>query len=284
MGEGAAEKPQDQQEPTEPPATQQDGDTEPTAGKRKLSGMAAARARGEKPAKGWRAPSPAHLVELRVSTVARAIVDGLGRAGIHQATSKAQQKEAADREKARQVALKGGIEPAEAEADARRAVPILWGDEPIPERTLDSYIKRAKDAIGDEGKRLSRHRDYVLGMQLARCNEVYQAAFKKERYSVCVQIIREVNEMFGTKEAIKLLILNAPGADAAAAAKEGDPQNLSTDEGRGRAFAKLIQTATRSDPTLAPIISRFASAVSLGAGGAASPGAKDGNGSGNGKH
>lgn len=205
---------------------------------------------------GWRVPTPARIVEQRVAMVARAIIDGLGRAAILQATSKAQAEEAKKRDTARSAALRAGLTRDDAELEARKNVPVLWGDEAVAERTIDLYIRRAKDAIGDEGKKLSRQREYVLGMQLARCNEVYSAAYRAGRYNTCVQIIREVNEMFGMHEAIKVLLLGNPDGDKQAADDNGP--SMRTDDGRARLMSALMQKAAASDPQLAGVLGRFA--------------------------
>lgn len=207
---------------------------------------------------GWRVPTPARIVEQRVAMVARAIIDGMGRSAILQATAKAQADEAKKRDAARMAALRAGVAKDDAELEARKNVPVLWGDEAPAERTIDLYIRRAKDAIGDEGKKLSRHREYVLGMQLARCNEVYSAAYKAGRYTVCVQIIREVNEMFGMHEAIKVLLLGNPDGDKV---DTGDDQTraMRTDDGRARMMSELMTKAAASDPQLAGVLGRFAS-------------------------
>jgi RNA-binding protein YhbY len=200
------------------------------------------------------------VVEQRIAGIARAIVDGMGRAAIMQSVAKAQADESVKRDNARRAALKAGVEPDRAEIEAMQAVPVVWGDARPAERTIDFYIRRAKDAIGEEGKKLSKQREYVLGMQLARCNEVYQAAFKAGRYGTCVMVIREINEMFGIHEAIKVLLLGA-GSES----KDGR-ENLTSDVGKAAALTALIEKATQTDPTLAPIFARFARAQQLPAG------------------
>lgn len=212
---------------------------------------------------GWRVPTPQRIIELRVATIARAIIDGLGRAAILQATSKAQADEAKKRDAARSAALRAGLSADAAEAEARKNVPVLWGDEAVAERTIDLYIRRAKDAIGDEGKKLSRQREYVLGMQLARCNEVYSAAFKAQRFATCVQVIREVNEMFGMHEAIKVLLLGNPDGDKPAA--DDNAATMGTDAGRARLMSALMQKAAASDPQLAGVLGRFATIAAAAA-------------------
>jgi hypothetical protein len=193
---------------------------------------------------------PAHVVQVRVATIARALVDGLGRAAIVQSVAKGQIKEAAERAKARAAG-------ADDEREVAALVPYVWGDKPLPLRTVDMYIARAKDMLSNEGARVVKHRDYVLAIQLARMNETYMAAFKAGRYHTCLGVIKEVNKLFGLYEAVKLMLL----ADARAASGDRESRagvNLTTDEGRAHALARVVEQASQTDPKVRAIFTRFA--------------------------
>lgn len=213
-------------------------------------------------------PADSIVIQQRIATIARALVDGLGRAAIFQAVQKAQLKEAADRTKAKIQGLAG--------TELAHAVPFVWGDTPTPERTIEYYIHRAKKLLGEEGRTtVIKHRDYVLALTLARYNETFQAAFAAGRYSVCRMILRDLVELFSLKEAVKTLLL----ADARAqsdAENAGRADNLGTDQGRVSALTGILSRVDPSNPALA----RFAqiiSAVPLKADDAPAP-------KGNGKH
>lgn len=202
------------------------------------------------PAAGKRTASPpAHVVQLRVSTVARGLVDGMGRSATMQAIAKAQGAEAAARQRARTA---GAVD----DVELNGLVPYVWGDVPIPERTVDSYIARAKGMLADEGKRVSRQREFVLALQLARLNETYMAAFQAKRFHTCLGVIKEVNLMFGMREAISVMLLAEARAQSDAS-REDSGVDLSSEQGKMSALSALIQKTSAKDPELGKVFARF---------------------------
>jgi hypothetical protein len=206
------------------------------------------------PAAGRGTKAPAHVIQLRVATIARALVDGLGRAAILQAIAKAQVEEAARRVKARNAisarSPSARIDPVELTA----LVPFVWGDEPVPERTIDFYIARAKATLADEGLRVVQHREYVLALNLARLNETYKAAFEAKRFHTCVTVVKEINAMFGMSEAIRTMLV----AEARAQSDAEMPSSLHNDETKASVMVALIKKASVRDPSLHDVFARFA--------------------------
>jgi hypothetical protein len=94
-------------------------------------------------------PAPSHVIEKRVAAVARALVDGLGRAAILQAVAADQRKELIARARARAAGTTD-------ERELSALVPVVWGDEPIPQRTIEHYMSRARGILSDEGKQVSK--------------------------------------------------------------------------------------------------------------------------------
>jgi hypothetical protein len=191
--------------------------------------------------KGLRAPTT-HTVHLRTAAVAQAMVRGMGRSAILQMVAEQQKKEMIECDN-------GG--------SALSRAPHVWGDKPIPERTIDMYIRRAKDALAEEGVRLTRQREYVLAMQLARYNEIYRFAMAAERFSSCVRVLERIDRLFGLEETIKVMILQELPTRASADEQEGR-DDLSNEEGRSAALSRLIQKAITRDPHLVSTFARFA--------------------------
>lgn len=169
-----------------------------------------------------------------------------------QAVAKHQLDEAAKRARARAMMLEasGQVLPEELAA----LVPIVWGDVPMPERTIDSYLARAKDTLADEGKRVSRHREYVLALQLARLNEVYRAAFDAGRFHVALGAVKEINSMFGMPDAIKTMLLQEAREQSDAAQAGG----LRTEENKLSAMSALMKKAAAKDPSMSKVFAKFA--------------------------
>ena len=191
-------------------------------------------------------PSP-QVVTLRVAFVARTLTQGATTAVVRQVIAKEQGREAKARHAYRQA---GADEP-----ETIREHPVLWGDTPIPDRTVDAYIARAKALLAQEGTKLTKQREYILGRQLSRIDELYAAAFSAGRYYVCVQLIEVVNRMFGLEEAVRILLLGAGNQEAAQQAAD-DLGSFSTPEGKARRMAELMGRAVGNNPALADILAR----------------------------
>jgi hypothetical protein len=203
------------------------------------------------------APAPTHVIEKRVATIARALVDGLGRAAIVQAVARDQQRERVERGKAR---LAGATD----ERELNALVPFVWGDEPIPQRTIEHYMSRARGILSDEGKQVSRQREYVLAIQLARLNETYMAAFQAKRFHTCLGVLKEINQMFSMRDAIKTLLMAEARAQSDAE-QEKSGKSLRTEEARAATLSTLIQRASAKDPALSRLFANFAALNSVAA-------------------
>lgn len=86
---------------------------------------------------------------------------------------------------------------------------LVWGKVPSS-RTIDRYIVRAKRRLEEEGRTLSKQAEKILGIQWARINAVFHAAFEAGKYSVCARMIEITNDMFALNGAIPLP-LTTPG-------------------------------------------------------------------------
>lgn len=150
------------------------------------------RGNGGRPPVGAGFGVPQIVVEQRCLHVLQLVVAGSRRAQIVRSVAGAQGREKTERAKA--TAAGKPID----------AVPYVWGDEPIPERTLDRYIARAKAQLRVDAAALPKSGTYVLGLQWARINQLYNEALAAQRWYVCVKLIEIVNSMFGLNAAIRL--------------------------------------------------------------------------------
>lgn len=222
----------DSQHPDDTPATQ--GDSNP---------------RRKPPAagKGLQGP-PTGIMQLRVALVARAMVDGMGRASIIQHVATNQTEEAADRARARANGTPEG-------AELNGVAPFVWGDNPISERTLDNYIAKAKALLAEEGRRVvTKHREFVVAITLARYTELFHKAVDAGRLAVARQCLKDISDLFGVRDAIKAMQI----AEARAQSEESKPDNLSTDEGKASVMSSLVVLATEKDPGLRRVFAAFA--------------------------
>lgn len=133
-------------------------------------------------------------ITQRVSLVYRLLIDGKRTPEIRRAVALAAQKEANDR--------KIGTTPP----------PFVWGDEgKVADRTLDNYIKKAKERIHAEGVDMRRRGDFILGKNFARQDAIYEAAFASKNYDTCRKIIRDQLQLCGLMGAIKIELTGADG-------------------------------------------------------------------------
>jgi hypothetical protein len=130
----------------------------------------------------------------RVSLVYRLLIDGKRTPEIRRAVALAAQKEANERKIAT-------VPP-----------PFIWGDEgKVADRTLDTYIKKAKDRIHAEGVDLRKRGDFILGKNFARQDAIYEAAFASKNYDTCRKIIRDQLQLCGLMGAIKIELTGLDG-------------------------------------------------------------------------
>jgi hypothetical protein len=134
------------------------------------------------------------VIIQRVSLVYRLLIDGKRTPEIRRAVALAAQKEANDRKSAT-------VKP-----------PFVWGDEgKVADRTLDNYIKRAKERIHAEGAGLRKRGEFILGKNFARQDAIYEAAFAAKNYDTCRKIIKDQLQLCGLMGAIKIELTGADG-------------------------------------------------------------------------
>lgn len=97
--------------------------------------------------------------------------------------------------------------------DAEKEAATIWGDNPPPMRTLDSYIQKARKIYEQEGAKLGTRGNYIFGVLYARNFEIYDKAIEGGNYSVAQRANEQLAELFGLNGAIKLhLTTDAPAA------------------------------------------------------------------------
>lgn len=114
--------------------------------------------------------APTLVIALRVAFMARALADGWPRALILQVVAKAQTEEATKRKQYRLAAP---------DADAFEIaanIPLLWGDKPIPERTVDYYLTAARRQLARDAAQAAARPQEAHGEAFARIQTVYQKA------------------------------------------------------------------------------------------------------------
>jgi hypothetical protein len=132
------------------------------------------------------------VIIQRVSLIYRLLIDGKQRAEIVRAVALAATREANER---RLAGNGGGNVPP----------PFVWGDEgSIPDRTIDSYIQKAKKRIKEEGSNLRTLGDFILGKNFTRQDAIYEAAFSAKNYDTCRKIIRDQLQLCGLMGALKI--------------------------------------------------------------------------------
>ena len=138
------------------------------------------------------------VIIQRVSLVYRLMIDGKQRPEIRRAVALAAQKEANDR---RLAGAGTNVPP-----------PFIWGDEgEVANRTLDSYIAKAKDRIREEGSKLRTLGDFILGKNFSRQDAIYEAAFAARSFDTCRKIIRDQLQLCGLMGALKIELSGVDG-------------------------------------------------------------------------
>lgn len=233
-----------------------DSDTKPTRRRPPSAGKVSNRA-------------PVHVLQLRIARVATLMVRGLGRSLILQVIARDQREEA----QTRSAALASGSDRAEAETLA----PVVWGDVPVPERTVDTYIQRAKIILGAEAKTtVVKHREYAAAVVLARYGDLYALAIEQKKLSVARNVLVDLSRILGVRDIVTMMQM----ADATAqsqAEREKSSDNLSTEQGRANSLASLLEIVKQRDASV------FARVANKMGGGETSPASTESNGHTNGK-
>lgn len=149
------------------------------------------------------------VVTKRISAIYEMYVEGKRRPEIIRAVAEQQKKEAAERG----AATKGG----------KKLPPIVWGDDPLPLRTFEFYLKRAKERLLNEGKALMKpgQGDFILAKNFARQDDIYTKALAAGRFEVCRKIVVDQLTMCSLWGVIRVSLSaldDAARADEAAAA------------------------------------------------------------------
>lgn len=202
-------------------------------------------------ARGLRSPKASRrVIEQRVAFIQRAMNDqGLTRAHIFALVSTAQLDEKKKRNQARFAGASA--------AEAAELAPVIWGDEPIPERTIEFYIGKAKQKTAEEGRLLTRDKTFLISQQMLRLNDLYRRAITKGSLQVALNVLREIADTFGMRDAVKVMLIALAGEAEGQEKASKRGFDLTTDEGRARALSALMGRAITTDPELANVISRF---------------------------
>jgi hypothetical protein len=146
------------------------------------------------------------------------------------------------------------LEAAKIEAERRQkanetvppaaAPPFVWGDvvPPVSTKTVEVYIRRARERFELTGRELPKKAVEVLGLTYEMLHDLYWRALADKRYTVCRQLIRDQMEMFGLVGAIKVQLV---GNDQPTGAAEPDtshlPETEHTAEQLAAEWSKLLQ-------------------------------------------
>lgn len=174
------------------------------------------------PSSGRDKRTPQVVIAQRIAAIATLLVRGSTTAEVRRVVAKAQGEEADERRKAyadasrKNPALKGGALDTLAES----RVPLVWGDDPIPDRTVDRYIKAAKEKLSDDGLGCIENLEQEIGLQYSRGLALFHAAFRDKRYHAAHQAWQGLNELLGAKDAAKLI---RPDLSAELGTGEGAP-------------------------------------------------------------
>lgn len=138
------------------------------------------------------------ILDQRVSFVYRLLASGVRRVEMRRIVAEQARKERLARNEAR---------------SNKKPLPIeIWGDAGAPsERTIDAYIKRAKARLRDEGERVSKSGNLILGMQLFRMSDVYRQAYNDGAWATCARIIEETNRLYALHGAVKIELTGVGG-------------------------------------------------------------------------
>lgn len=246
---------QDQTDPTDPTDL-----TEPAAGEE-------AGPRRNQPPRSPKAPrATAAQVERRITSIFAAVVAGLQTWEIRRAVAEMQVKERRQREERRVLhlnRLRRAVdegEPAAAvkartEAEARREaaidVPLVWGDEEVPQRTFEHYLEKARGLLDTQADTFGGLRARALAQQKARLDALYSNAVSSGKLYAALKAVELQVDLFGLKEFARLQMLNTQNRTGEDGAETADAQLLPTSpEARANAFASLVAASVEGSPEL----------------------------------
>lgn len=191
------------------------------------------------------AASPQLIVERRVTAVFSAVVAGLQTWEIQRAVAEMQEKEQRARAKAREMAKAQGKEHPDVEA--LLTVPLVWGDDPIPKRTFEGYLTKARRLLDAQAGQFAAQRSRILATQAARLDSVYAKAINGGKLYAALKAAELTIDLFGLRDHARSLTLVAGPAGDPDAAESGDSPDgraiPSTPEARARAFGELLLLA-----------------------------------------
>lgn len=172
----------------------------------------------------------------RVALVVGLLTAGERRAGVLRAVAEAQRIEA----DTRRLARAGAIDP---RTRAKAIEPAyVWGDESIPERTIDYYITKAT-AIFDEAAKYVAERE--LGKAIMRHDDLYGRAIRDKQWNVASLIERRRNELLGLGTHGKPLGVELTGLNGGPVQTQHVPPAKMTEEQRAAEVAALLEVARR---------------------------------------
>lgn len=146
---------------------------------------------------------PQAVIIQRVSLIYQLIQNGQKKtADILRSVAANAAEERKARELAREIASKLSAE--QGKEIEPNYPPFLWGDEEPPTRTVEYYVKQAKELLEKEGRQIPRQGNLILGIQMARIADLYSRALVAKQYNICAKLIAETNEMFGIRGAVRL--------------------------------------------------------------------------------
>lgn len=186
------------------------------------------------PTSGRNKRTPKVVLDRRIHSVASMLAAGATRAQVLQTVANLQIQEAKDRAhalkhnaRAKEVnALYDALPADEQQARVRMLelpdVELLWGDDEIPERTVDRYIHEAKEEIADELEEMIADRARMVGFTWARLQQLYAAAFAARKYHACHQTLRTQILLFGLEKTAAMLM--PPEEDETTIGGDGKPR------------------------------------------------------------
>lgn len=180
------------------------------------------------------------VIEKRVSAIYRLMTQGHRRPEILQIVNERARREARDRKTAQEL--------------AKEEPEFVWGDDGrVAERTFDMYVRKAKLRLMEEGQKLGKQGDLILGIQMGRIADLYQRALSDRRYQVCANLIAEVNRMFALYGAVKIELTGLNGGPVQT--QEVPASDLTVEQGARQMLAIVNQARVRNGlPPLAALI------------------------------
>lgn len=184
--------------------------------------------------------TPDYIVEQRVRRVWFWMLAGFRTGAIHRLAARAHGEELAARAKAKRERKPTEDYP-----------PLVWAVDrtPVNDRTVDTYIARAKEMFEFDGRSLPKEVATQLGVIVARLNDLYANAYKAAKadppsipaMNTCERLIRLHAELFGIPGSIKPTWLDPDAAPTDART----PETTTTGEQAEQELRGLVATALR---------------------------------------